>query len=127
MKVLIADDSAPVRRALLGLLEHLPGITVYTAADSWQANACLRVERPDAAIIDLRMPGGGGLAVLEQGKRCAPGTLLIVLTNCHDAFNRAACLEAGADHFLDKHSQFQEAVRLVTELGSRLAAEWGTA
>lgn len=117
MKILIADDSPVVRDALRDLLAEIPGAQVLTADNAAAAIDILAALQPEAAILDLRVPGGGLalIAVLEAATRDSPGTLLIVLTHRTDAAAREACLEAGAHHFLDKFADFDIAVRLVRE------------
>ena len=60
-RVLIADDDANIRDALRELLESEDGITVVAVtADAAQAIEAAARERPDVAILDVKMPGGGG-------------------------------------------------------------------
>lgn len=113
MRVLIADPSIPVRAALCGLLAAQRGISIAGAGSADEAVRCIALIQPQALIVERRLPGGSGLEVLGHARRALPGALLIVLTEHADEHARALCLEAGADHFLDKHSQFGEAVRLV--------------
>lgn len=115
MKVLVADGSRPLRSALKGLFDCTPGLDVLTAASAGEAIACCERERPEAAVLALGLPGGSTLDVLAQARRAVPGMLLIVLAQDAADAGREACFELGADHFLDKHSGFYEAVRLVLD------------
>jgi DNA-binding response OmpR family regulator len=67
-RVLVADGEACVRRALARLLEQA-GYRVGLAADAAGTLAELRRDAPDLALIDVDLPGGPGLQVLEDARR----------------------------------------------------------
>ena len=64
-KVLIIDDEPDIQRLLKALLESA-GYTVASALDSMQALMIARQVKPDLMILDIRMPGGGGIKVYER-------------------------------------------------------------
>lgn len=115
MKVLLADESGVVRGRLAGLLAHMPELEVHAAADGAEAVAACRRLRPELLILDLLLPGGG-LRALHEAKRASPATRVIVLTNYVLPQNRRRCFAAGAEFFLDKSREFDEAVRIVGRL-----------
>jgi CheY-like chemotaxis protein len=101
-KILIVDDNELVRRALGAQLRSV-GYRVAFAADAIGAVAAARKEEPDLILLDLGLPGGNGVVVLER-LRALPhlsGIPVIVLTGM-DAEVRWRCLEAGAVAFLRK-------------------------
>lgn len=118
MNILIAEGSRPVRAALKALVDRTGRFTVSLATDAAEAIGCCRREPPDAALVSLGLPGGV-LGVLDEVRRCSPRALLIVLGTHTGAATRAACRGAGADHVLDKHDEFDEAVRLVVRESQR--------
>ncbi len=69
----------------------------------------------DAVILDMRLPDGLGLDVLRVIRKSSLRPLVIVLTNySSDQFQEKALLE-GADHFLDKATDFDRAVAILKE------------
>ena len=119
MRVLLADDSDPVRSRVAALVEDVPGARlVAEAADAPTAIAAVRAHGPDVVVLDVMMPGGGGLAVLEAlgGRERRP--TVIVFTNLADDEVRAAFLARGADHFLDKSREFDRLAVLLADLAA---------
>ncbi|MDN3294093.1 response regulator transcription factor [Streptomyces ficellus] len=110
IKVLVADDHAAVRAGLVLVLERAGGIEVVgQAVDGTTAISMARQLRPDVVLMDVRMPGGGGIAatrVLVQENVCQ---VLVLTTFDLDEYVYAA-LQAGAAGFLIKSI---EALRLV--------------
>jgi len=64
------------------------------------------------------MPGRNGLEVVRTARSAFRGTI-VVLTNFADPLTRRLCLEAGADHFFDKSTEFREMLRVVRSLRER--------
>lgn len=118
VNILIAEHSRPVRAALKALVDRTGRFTVQLATDAAEAIGCCRRAPPDAALVSLGLPGGV-LGVLGEVRRSSPHVLLIVLASHTAVAARAACREAGADHVLDKHDEFDEAVRLVVRESQR--------
>ena len=122
--VFIVDDSAVVRDRLAQMISELPGITVVGHADiAFEAIQEIRRLRPDCVVLDISMPGGSGMYVLETVKREHPGLTVIMLTNfAHDPY-RQKCLQLGADYFFDKTSEFEKVLDILGGTGrSPLAA-----
>jgi DNA-binding NarL/FixJ family response regulator len=109
MQVVIVDDSAIVRRRLAEMLVHVAHVTVAGEAGT-VAEALERIPllRPDVVVLDLHLPDGDGVAVLESVKRVVPAPVVVMLSNYADDFYRTWCEAAGADFFLDKAKQFDE-------------------
>ena len=117
MRLLIADDSAALRERLLEMLSRLNGVDVVgQARDVAEALAAIRTLRPDAVILDIRMPGGSGLDVLRELKRTRPSTVAIMLT--HHAEYRQKCAELGADYFLPKVSASKDLMDVCMRVAS---------
>ena len=102
VSLVIADDDAAMRSALLELMESEPRITVSGLAGSAdEAVALVEEHSPDVLLLDLRMPGGGkdtARAVKEQ----APQTRIVVLTAQDDMASRRVMGVEGAARYLVK-------------------------
>src|SRR6266545_3311259 len=84
LRVLIADDEPEVREILISVVEADPGLELAgVAEDAEKAVEVARVTRPDVALLDVSMPGGGGVrAALGIGWR-SPRTHMVALS-LHD-------------------------------------------
>ena len=117
MTVVIADDSAIIRERVRAVLEESPHIEVVgEAQDGPQAVDTVQTMAPDALILDVSMPGGGGLAALREIKRTMPQVVVIMLTNHPYPSYRKMALEAGASFFLDKSREFEKVCGIVSSL-----------
>lgn len=114
-QVLIVDDSQPIRERLAALLAESNQIRIVGQAgngqDGWRAVQCLK---PDTVILDIRLPGSTGIALLQKIKARYPEVTVIMLTNFDDAQYRRQCRQLGADHFLNKTLEFEKIVDTIT-------------
>ena len=107
--VFIADDSLIVRERLVTLLDELAGIEIVGQAEHVaEAISAIGKLKPDAVILDIRMPGGSGIDVLQNIKQDESAPMVIILTNYPYPGYRQKCLQAGADFFLDKSTEFDQ-------------------
>lgn len=121
LRVLVAEDSAVVRGQLESLLGGIGGVDVVgLVEDGDSAVSAISQDAPDVVLLDVRMPGRNGLEVLRAVRGDFAGTV-IMLTNFADPLTRRLCLEAGADHFFDKSTEFRDMLRVVRELRNRRA------
>ena len=67
-------------------------------------------------ILDIRMPGGSGIDVLKRVKQGEVTPMVIILTNYPYPGYRQKCLQAGADFFLDKSTEFDQIPKLFEQL-----------
>lgn len=114
MRVLVVEDSAPVRERLISLLRDRPEVEVTAACDAEKARACLAREQFDSVVLDIHLGASSGLVLIEEVKRRAPATVVVVLTNDASEIHRRSCLKRGASHCLDKSHDFERAVDLAT-------------
>lgn len=105
--VLVAEDEPQARRALCALLEE-EGYRVLGVADGCEAAELLAREPLDAAILDIRMPGKDGLAVLEElrAQPSPPPVLIMTAYGSSDVAIQAMAL--GAYDYLTKPINFEE-------------------
>jgi DNA-binding NarL/FixJ family response regulator len=109
MRVLLVDDSVTVRERLKGLFSEVPKVEIIgEAGDGTEALESVRRLNPEVLILDIQMPDGGGIELLQKVKAINRSLTVIVLTNLSDRQYRRKCLDAGADYFFDKSSEFNE-------------------
>lgn len=117
MRIFIADDSSIIRGRLVDLLAELEEIEIIGQAENClEATAAIRELEPDAVILDIRMPGGTGIDVLRSIKKKQSAPLVIVLTNYPYPQYQKKCMDAGADFFFDKSTQFDEVIKVLRAL-----------
>ncbi|MHC1764795.1 MAG: response regulator [Verrucomicrobiia bacterium] len=114
IRVLIADDHALVRAGLRALLDTQPDIEVVgEASDGATALEQCGKLHPGVVIMDLAMPGRGGINATEDIRAQFPDTKVVVLTMHHDeAYLRVARL-AGAAGFVAKKALATELIRAI--------------
>jgi YesN/AraC family two-component response regulator len=111
--VFIADDSLIVREHLVTLLDELAGIEIVGQAETGaEAISSIKNLQPDVVILDIRMPDGNGIDVLQNIKQGEPAPIVIILTNYPFPGYRQKCMQAGADFFLDKSTEFDQIPKL---------------
>lgn|GEM_PF-148182 len=122
MKLFIADDSDLVREKLSMFIAQLDNVEIIGHADTVQASICgVRQLNPDVIVLDIKMPGGCGIDVLEYIKRGGSGPVVIMLTNYSYPQYEKRCIDAGADFFFDKSQEFGLAIQTIERLASRQA------
>ncbi len=105
IRILIADDHAVLRTGLRMLIGSQRDLDVVgEASDGDEAVRKAAALRPDVALVDISMPGSGGIKAIERIREAAPATRVVVLT-MHDmpAYLRAA-LAAGASGYVVKRA-----------------------
>jgi two-component system, OmpR family, KDP operon response regulator KdpE len=100
-KVLIVDDERPIRSALHTTLSGL-GFQIEEAAGGEQAVSFVRSEHYDAALVDINMPGMGGIETCRTMRRLEPQLPILMLTVRDDAEDKIEALDAGADDYITK-------------------------
>jgi two-component system, OmpR family, response regulator MprA len=101
MKILVVDDERAVRESLRRALE-LEGYRVELAEDGEEALERLGTAPPDAAILDVLMPGIDGLEVCRRLRADGNAVPVLMLTARAEVDSRVAGLDAGADDYLPK-------------------------
>ncbi|MFJ9248295.1 response regulator [Streptomyces sp. NPDC101776] len=109
ISVLIVDDHPVVRDGLRGMFESAPGFRVLGEA----ANGVEAVQRaaaldPDVILMDLRMPGGGGVDAIRELTRRAARAKVLVLTTYDTDSDTLPAIEAGATGYLLKDAPRDE-------------------
>lgn len=117
--VLLADDHALIREGVRAYLETRPGITVIGEAGSGEEAVRLATEHaPDVAVMDLLMPGMGGVEATRRLRAVSPSTRVVVLTSYHDDEYLFPAIRAGAFSYILKEvgsGELADAVRKAAE------------
>ncbi|MEH1127810.1 response regulator transcription factor [Micromonospora sp. CPCC 206061] len=105
MRVLVVDDQILIRAGLVALLNAAPGIEVVgEASDGERAVTLCAATRPDVVLMDIRMPGDGGIAatrrILAAGRERPPRVIVLTTFDLDEYVYDA--LRAGASGFLLK-------------------------
>jgi len=112
IRVVLADDHAVVRKGIREFLEEEGDIVVVAeAADGAQAVALVVEHRPDVAVLDVQMPGMGGIEATRQIKAQCPAVRVLILTAYDDDPYIFALLHAGANGYILKTADSAELVR----------------
>jgi two-component system nitrate/nitrite response regulator NarP len=115
-RILIADDHAFLRAGLEQVLGSLGYVVVASLGDGEAALAAIAAQKPDLAILDIRMPGGGGVAVLEALREAGDRTPVLLLAAEVDDAALVGAMRAGVNGILLKDTEagaLQQAVATV--------------
>jgi two-component system invasion response regulator UvrY len=105
IRVLLADDHAVVRMGFRLLLQSVPEMSVVAEADSGESACQLYAEAaPDVVVMDLAMPGMGGLEALRRIRARDPQAKVLTLSAQDDPMHARRALQEGALGFLSKRS-----------------------
>ena len=108
-RILIAEDE-PRLVAFLEKGLRASGFSTTVATDGIAAGAIAATEQFDLVVLDLGLPGKGGLDVLRDLRAANDATPVIILTARDDTGDRVAGLEAGADDYLGKPFDLEELI-----------------
>jgi DNA-binding NarL/FixJ family response regulator len=112
IRAAIVDDHTIVRNGLVSLLgAHADLEIVGAAGDGEEAVALCIEQRPDVVLMDLSMPGVGGIEATRRIAEQAPGVQVVVLTSFMDRERIVDALNAGAIGYLLKDAEPEELVR----------------
>jgi DNA-binding response OmpR family regulator len=112
-RVLVVDDEAHVRSPLVRSLALL-GYTVDGAASGHQALDMLEHTAYDAMVLDMRMPGMGGVEVMQRACRMCPGLSIIVLTGYATLESAISAVKSHAADYLLKPASVHDVATAVT-------------
>src|SRR5256886_7281616 len=114
IRVLLADDHAVLRAGLRALLEKEAGLVVVgEAASGSEAVALAKTTRPHVVLMDLAMPGKGGIEATRRIVALGIGAKILVLTALPQEAQLSDALEAGATGFMQKVAPVEELSRAI--------------
>lgn len=116
MRVVLADDHAMFRQGLRMLLEREDIEVAAEAADGRDALQVVREIRPDAAVLDLSMPGMDGLEVARELRRIVPGVRTILLTMHEEEAFVLEAMRAGASGYVLKAQAAADVVEAIRQV-----------
>lgn len=113
-RVLIADDHPVLRAGLAAMIDRSPDLTCIAAAvDADEAVDKAQLLAPDVIVLDLRMPGGGGLSATRRIVAADPDAAILLLTMHDDEESVLAALRAGARGYALKGSHEDDVMRAI--------------
>lgn len=107
MRALVVDDDATLTTVVRRLLEE-DGYAVDVAGNAEDGRTLAMVNDYDAIVLDLVLPDGNGISILQGLRRDGKKTPIIVLTGTKDSDVTVRALDAGADDYLTKPINFGE-------------------
>jgi two-component system, NarL family, invasion response regulator UvrY len=122
-KILLVDDHAIVREGYRSILQKQPGLVVVAeAADGAEAYRLFKETRPDLVIMDLTMPGFGGIEAIRRLRQWDWAARVLVFTMHQNAAFAVQAIRAGAKGYVTKMSPPEALVRAVFDvLAGRIA------
>ena len=117
LHVLVVDDDESVRKACCQIAAGM-GFPVVGAESATTARAILKHQRIDLLLLDLKLPGGGGLPLLEQVKTLHPDTAVIVMTAFATVSSAVEAMRIGAGDYLTKPFALEELTTVLERAGS---------
>ena len=128
MKVLLVDDHPVVRAGLRRLLATEPEVEVLEAAGGREALHILKERRPNIVILDLNLPGIGGLEVIARLKTADPAVQILVLSMHDDYIHVTRALQAGVAGYVSKNAPPEEILEAIKRIaGGHTYIEHGIA
>jgi two-component system KDP operon response regulator KdpE len=112
IRILLVDDEPAIRRALRTPLHEL-GFQTVEASNGESALHLARAESFDVVLLDINMPGIGGLRTLERLRAYAPRLPILMLTVRDEEHDKVEALERGADDYITKPFSIRECVARV--------------
>jgi DNA-binding NarL/FixJ family response regulator len=119
MKILIADDHTIVREGLKQILTQIPEVDYIAEASNGQ-EVLNKIKRKkfDVLVLDISMPGRGGLEVLKEIKQKNPKMAVLVLSIHSEEQYAVRVLKAGASGYITKSSASDELIKAIKTVNS---------
>ena len=119
LTILIADDHPVFRKGLRALLTTMPNTELVGEAASGEEAILLSEKlQPDVVLLDLQMPGGGGLAAIRSIVGTSPHIGVLVVTMFEDDDSVFEAMRAGARGYVLKDTQDEEMERAILAVGN---------
>ncbi len=118
LHILVVDDDDPVRNACCEIARNM-GFTVHGADSVPSARAMIKQQVVDLLLLDLKLPGGGGLLLLEEIKALHPETAVVVMTAFATVSSAVEAMRIGAADYLTKPFALEELTGMLTRAAQR--------
>lgn len=112
-KILLIDDHALVREGAKSAITALGYINIFEAATRAEAFAQIAHKNPDAIVVDLNLPDGHGLEIVQWARKNSQSIAIIILTLSHDPRLISAAAAAGANAFISKSDPISDLVKAI--------------
>lgn len=124
LNVLLVDDVKLILQKMKMFLSIVPQVKqVNTANSATEAFSCMQQAGHELVVLDVNMPGTSGIEILQRIRNSAgPQPVIVMLTNETGKHVREACMQSGADYYLDKSKDFLEIPRIIESLAAGKAA-----
>lgn len=117
MRILIADDHEIFRHGLRGVLaEEFPAAEIGEAKDEQQTLDLAWKKKWDIVVLDITMPGRGGIEVLKEIKQARPKTPVLILSMHPEEQYATRVLKAGASGYITKGNASKEVVGAIQKI-----------
>jgi len=116
---LLAVDDSKTMRKVIEITFAGEGFKTVVAADAAEAVAKAQSEHPNIALIDAALDGTNGYDLCRQIKGASPSTMVVLLSNKAQPYDKARGTAAGADDFMDKPFDTQQMIDKITTLAKR--------
>ena len=118
MKILLVDDHAVVREGVRRLLANTIDAEIIDAQTSAAAQAALRTEKPNLVVLDLNLPGGGGLDLLRRLLAEAPRLRVLIFSMHSSPAYVMRAMQAGAAGYVTKSASADELVEAIRKVAA---------
>ena len=114
IKIMVVDDHNLIRDGIAALLSDVPNIKVVALAGSGEEAILLaKKHNPNVILMDIRMPGIGGIAAIQKIVASHPDNKIIALTSCIQEPFPTNILKAGASGYLTKGAALEKMVKAI--------------
>ncbi|NIP31602.1 MAG: UvrY/SirA/GacA family response regulator transcription factor [Candidatus Dadabacteria bacterium] len=114
INVVIIDDHDLIRAGIRYMLSDVPGIKVVGEANNGEDGLKLvRELSPEIVLMDIRMPGVGGLEATRKILQYSPDTKVLIITVCSDDMHPTRLLQIGAAGYLTKDASVDEMIQAI--------------
>jgi DNA-binding NarL/FixJ family response regulator len=123
LHILLIDDVTIILQKMRMFLSIVPKVRqVDTASSAQEAFTFLQSSDPELVVLDVNMPGTNGIEILKRIRNNkGPQPVVVMLTNETGNHFKEACLQSGADYYLDKSRDFLQIPTIIDELIAKRA------
>ncbi|HVC90302.1 MAG TPA: sigma-54 dependent transcriptional regulator [Acidobacteriaceae bacterium] len=118
MHVLVVDDDTAIRTAVSDIARNF-GFAVSSVEDAGCARAALKAHMADIVLLDLKLPGGGGLPLVEEIRTLYPETVVVVMTAYATVSSAVESMRTGASEYLTKPFTMDELTDVLERASER--------
>ena len=119
LRILVVDDDLPVRKACCEIAGGM-GLVPLSAGSVPEARKVLSEQRVDMLLLDLKLPGGGGLALLQEVKLNHPEVAVVVMTAFATVSSAVEAMRIGAGDYLTKPFALEELTNVLDRSSKRI-------